>query len=87
MSSISSRLAKLEFTQRPAPPDKDAAKAFWEEHLPLLSDAQLDRLEEITIAHGGGQDRPMDELFRDVTGEESADLQSIFATMGIEWPW
>ena len=86
MSSISSRLAKLEFTQRPTPPDMDQAKAFWEDRLPRLSDAQLDRLEEITIAHGGADDLPMDELYRDVTSEERADLESIFATMGVEWP-
>ena len=87
MTSISSRLAKLEIAQRPTPADSEAVKAFWEARLSLISDQQLDRLEEITIAHGGGQDRPMDELFRDVTGEERADLQSIFATMGIGWPW
>ncbi|WEJ31993.1 hypothetical protein [Devosia sp. SD17-2] len=90
--SISTRLSRLEQTRARAASTPAEQKAFWDEHLTLLSDAQLDRFEEIFLKYAADDpatdDRRLPEIIVDIADDERADMMAIWVTMGLnpdEW--
>lgn len=90
--SIGARLSRLEQVRSRPTMTPDENKAFWEKHLDRLSDAQLDRFEEIFLKYAtedpSTDDRRLPDIIVDIADDERADMKAIWVTMGLnpdEW--